>query len=118
MRRIISEIIAISVVVVALIFPSSTIVGQIPASFKYQAVVRDVYGEILPGQNVGVKIRLLQNSPDGNSVYEETYSATTNNFGILNLDIGSADTAYFASIDWGVGPYFIEISMDVNGGTN
>ncbi|NOX86834.1 MAG: hypothetical protein GXO86_12870, partial [Chlorobi bacterium] len=113
-----SGIIAFSVIVLLFSFPSIDIFGQIPATFKYQAVVRDANGDILPGQDVGLRIRILEEAADGNSVYEESYIATTNNFGILNLDIGSTDTAYFASIDWGAGPYYIEISMDINGGTD
>ncbi len=94
--------------------------AQAPQSFKYQAVARDVNGNIITYQNVGIRIRILQGSASGTVVYTETFSPTTNEFGLvkLNIGLGNVVTGSFASIDWADGIYFIEVSMDINGGAN
>ena len=87
--------------------------AQFPQTFKYQSVVRGPDGTVMSGMQVGIMIKILQNNPSGNVVYEETYSPTTNEFGLVSLEIGSQDPEYFVSIDWGDGPYFLEISVDM-----
>ena len=53
------------------------------------------------------------------AVYTETFVITTNAYGLVNLEIGSGNTADdFASIDWANGPYFIETAFDSTGGIN
>ena len=45
-------------------------------------------------------------------------SLNTNNYGLVNIDIGSGTvvSGTFSSIDWSLGPYFIETGLDVTGG--
>lgn len=93
--------------------------AQAPQSFEYQAVVRDASGNILASQNVGVQITLKQGNSSGTTTYQETFSTTTNQFGLVNLQIGTGTTAYnFSTINWATGPYFIEVALDVTGGTS
>ena len=66
--------------------------GQAPNGFKYQAVVRDVSNTILVNQNVGLRFRIQQGTPGGTVVYSETFSTTTNNYGLANVEIGSGVT--------------------------
>ena len=66
-----------------------TAYSQVPQSFKYQAVVRDISGNVLPNRSVSFKISILQTSPIGAEVYVELHSATTNDFGLVNLEIGN-----------------------------
>ena len=67
--------------------------AQAPQSFNYQAVARDVSGKILANQNVGVKIIIHVGSSTGTPVYAETFTTTTNLFGLFTLAIGSASSA-------------------------
>lgn len=91
--------------------------GQSPEGFKYQAVIRDA-GTILNNQSVGVRMTIQQGSIGGTEVYQETFSPTTNSYGLINLEIGSGTTTDdFSSIDWSAGPYFIETAVDIAGGT-
>ena len=93
--------------------------SQTPESFKYQAVVRDGSNLILANQNVGVQLRILQGSPSGTAVYTETFTVTTNQFGLINLEIGTGTTTDdFSLIDWGNDTYFVENGIDVTGGTS
>lgn len=93
--------------------------GQAPQSFNYQAVIRDSSNNIINNQSIGVQIAILQGNVNGNSVYTETFSETTNDYGLINLQLGSGvSTDDFNTISWENGPFFIETSIDVNGGSN
>ena len=61
--------------------------AQTPQAFKYQALVRDNVGNILEDQNVSFQISILEGSASGTSVYVETHSEMTNEFGLVNLEI-------------------------------
>ncbi len=66
-----------------------TAIAQSPQSFKYQAVVRDTAGGILQNQAVGIRLSIHENTAGGNIVCRETFSETTNDFGLVNLEIGT-----------------------------
>ena len=91
--------------------------GQAPEGFKYQAVVRDAGGLILNNQAVGMRLTVQQGSIGGTVVYTETFSTTTNAYGLVNLEIGTGTTTDdFTTIDWSNGPYFMETAVDFLGG--
>lgn len=112
MKKIVLAIIALAMV-------SLTSFAQSPEGFKYQAVVRDAGNAILTNQSVGMRLAIKQGSATGTAVYTETFSSTTNAFGLVNLEIGSgSSTDIFSAINWANGPYFIETAADITGGTN
>ena len=90
-----------------------------PESFKYQAIVRDTSGNIIANQVVAFEFNIRQGSPSGPSVFQEQFNATTNGYGLVNLDIGTGTviSGDIATIDWSAGPYFIETGFDITGGT-
>ena len=91
--------------------------GQSPEGFKYQAVIRDAGNLILTDQAVGMQLSIQQGSIGGTSVYTETFSITTNAYGLVNLEIGTGiSTDDFTIIDWANGPYFMETAVDITGG--
>jgi hypothetical protein len=94
--------------------------AQAPEGINYQALIRDASGVVVANQNVGIQIFLLQGSASGGAVYKETFSLTTNDFGLVNLQIGAGTPTLgnFSSIDWSNGTYFIETAVDVSGGTS
>ena len=97
----------------------SSIFSQIPEGFKYQAVVRDGSNTILNNQSVGMRMTILQGAIGGVVVYSETFSTSTNAYGLVNLDIGTGTSSYdFSLIDWSSGPYFIETAVDLTGGSS
>jgi hypothetical protein len=104
----------------AIVALSISTFAQAPESFKYQSVIRDASLNIIPNQAVGMQFTILQGSITGTTVYQETFSPTTNTYGLVNLAIGSGTTVsgVFANIDWSNGPYFLETAIDVTGGTN
>ena len=105
---------------ICLFLLSFVILAQSPQSFKYQTVVRDNTGAVLSGQNVSFRINLRQASASGSIVYSETHSATTNQFGLVSLQIGLGTVlnGTFANIDWANNHYWMEIELDATGGNN
>jgi hypothetical protein len=107
--------ILLSLVAIATISLSSF--GQAPEGFKYQAVVRDSGNLILNNQAVGMRLTVQQGSIGGTAVYTETFTSTTNGYGLVNLEIGTGtSTDDFSTIDWANGPYFMETAVDFLGG--
>lgn len=93
-----------------------SLIAQAPNAFKYQIVARNASGELITNQNIGVQISILQGST---TIYTETHTKNTNAYGHLNLDIGKGTSEDdFSLIDWSDGTYFIQIEMDVTGGSN
>ena len=104
----------------AMIFIAVNALAQTPQAFKYQAVARDNAGNILANQNVSFKISILKGSATNFAVYVETFDTVTNQFGLVNIEIGNGNVVYgvFANINWRDGLYFIQTEMDEAGGTN
>jgi hypothetical protein len=97
---------------------SGYMVAQPPQAFKYQAVVRDAAGEIMSNQAVDIRISIHDATTGGTIVYQETFSETTNQFGLVNLNIGLGTpvTGIFSNIDWSNDSKFIEIEIDSGSG--
>lgn len=94
--------------------------AQSPQAINYQAVARDNSGNPLTNKNIGVRVGILSGSSTGTSVYSETHSVTTNQFGLFNIEIGRGvvQSGIFAQINWGSNTHFAKIDIDQNGGTN
>ncbi len=88
------------------------LLAEAPASFNYQAVIRDDTGEVRANENISIGIELLQGSATGGVVFSETHSGQTNEFGLLTLHIGSENPGSFSDIDWAEGPFYIRINVD------
>lgn len=102
------------------LFACLSLYGQVSQGFNYQAVARDASGEILSGQDVGLQIDILQGSGEGEAVYREVFFPLTNEFGLINIVVGNGSVLHgsFEEIDWSQGPYFIQIHIDPDGGSN
>ncbi len=103
-----------------LLFSCYTAFAQAPQSFKYQAVIRNSNNSIVENQLVSLRISILSDSALGNAVYVETHSVATNDFGLVNINIGKGTVVQgvFESINWKQGSYFIKTELDINGTSN
>jgi hypothetical protein len=93
--------------------------AQVPQGINYQAVLRNASGTIIQNQNVTMKFTIHRANPNGTTVYEETQGPIqTNNFGMVNLQIGQGapTTGTFSSIQWGANSYFLQVQVDVGNG--
>ncbi len=104
--------------VLSFLFLAVPFYAQAPASFKYQAVIRDTQGNPLFKKTVSLRISILMENSIGAVVYAETHQKATNEFGLVNLDIGKGtpNTGIFTAINWGVSTYFIKVECDPSGG--
>lgn len=93
--------------------------AQSPQSFKYQAVVRDAVGGLAVNKIISIKSSILLGSPSGSSVYAETQTLSTNEYGVVSLNIGAGTvvSGNFSTISWGAGTYFVKTELDINGGS-
>lgn len=93
--------------------------AQAPESIKYQAAIRDNDGKAIVSSTIGVKISILKDSANGTATYTETFTVTTTASGLLNIELGkgAATNGVFSEIDWSTGNYFVELSLDLNGGS-
>jgi hypothetical protein len=94
--------------------------AQVPQKMTYQSVIRNSNGDLVINTSIGIQISILKDSPSGQVVYVETMSNTTNENGLLTLEIGGGTpiTGTFAAINWGTGNYFVKTETDLAGGTN
>lgn len=103
-----------------ILFIGFTAFAQVPQKMTYQSVIRNTNGDLVTNSNIGVQISILKDSPSGQAVYVETMSNTTNENGLLTLEIGGGApvTGTFATINWATGTYFVKTETDPTGGTN
>lgn len=107
------------IILVILTVFMATLFAQSPQSFNYQAIVRDYQGNILANQNIGVLVWVTE-AGTGIGEYGETFSTATNQFGLLNIVVGTGTSIYgnFGDINWGSNTYILSISVDITGGTD
>ncbi|MFP4025993.1 MAG: hypothetical protein ACLFVR_15840, partial [Thiohalospira sp.] len=104
----------------AMVCFGTTLLAQVPDAFKYQAVLRNSDGEIISGQEVSIKISILNESSTGDLIYSEEHAATTTDLGMVSLNIGEGTvvSGNFQSIQWSEGEKFLKIELDETGGTS
>lgn len=95
-------------------FALSTLFAQAPDAFNYQAVARDVSGDVIGNQMIGMLFEVHLWNGGGPVIYSETHSTTTNEHGLFNLylGVGSVVSGNFGDIDWSNGPFHLEVSID------
>ena len=96
--------------------------AQVPQGFNYQAVARDMQGNIIKNSSLPVRITIQSDSLEGTIFWKELHSSVmTNDNGVVNLVIGtgsrqsSSTVATFNAIDWTVTPKFLKTEIDYGG---
>lgn len=98
----------------------SSLWAQPTGRMSFQAVIRNSGNALVVNQSVGMRISILQSSANGNPVYVETHTATTNDNGLATLEVGGGNvvSGSFTGINWANGPFFLKTETDPSGGTN
>ena len=80
-------------------------------AFNYQAVVRDADGTPMADEGVEITFILRDGSPSGEILFEEAHTTFTNEFGVINLQVGRgiAIIGQLTDIDWGNGSVYMEV---------
>ena len=77
----------------------TSLFAQSPQKMNYQAIIRDVSGNVIANHAIGIRISILKNT---SPVYVETQATTSNTSGIITIEIGGGtfvSGVSFASID-------------------
>lgn len=103
------------VVISIIVFFSITLFsfGQAPLLINYQAVIRNASGQILGnGTLVSLRFSIHNTSATGPIIFTEIQSDTTNQFGLVNLEIGAVNS--LAVVNWGNGSKYLQVEVDIN----
>ena len=94
--------------------------SQAPQAFNYQGVARDEQGTEMSDQVISLRISIRNVSSTGPIEFQEAHTTKTNEFGLFNIQIGKGGpiTSDLQSIDWSIGQKWLQIEMDIAGGTN
>jgi hypothetical protein len=97
----------------------TTIFAQSPEKMSYQAVIRDASNNLITNTTIGMQVSILKTTANGISEYTETHSTTTNDNGLVSIEIGTGVTTdSFSSINWGNDIFFVKTETDPTGGTS
>ena len=91
---------------------------HVPQGMKYQAVARNIVGNIIANQEISLKINLV--TMQGNNVtvyYSEVHTVTTNALGLFSITIGGGkvDKGTFASIPWSSADIWMQVAIKDKG---
>lgn len=93
--------------------------AQAPMAINYQGVARNTSGSAYASQQITVRLTIHTETPDGAVEYRETRNVSTNQFGLFNIQIGSAGASgiqgNLAAINWSEGPKFLQTEISING---
>jgi len=108
------------IIILALMFSSAMLNAQIPQAFSYQAIAMDSNGDLVTDSEVGIEISVLIGTPTGDNVYTESHLVMSTSLGHINLEVGRGTPVLgqFANVIWSEDAHFLEIKMDVAGGTD
>ena len=107
-----------NILLIALMSISTILFGQVPQGIPYQAVARDAQGNPMSNQSLTVQFSLHEASADGQVVYQETQTTTTNGQGLFSLTFGAGvpSVGTFANINWGSGYKFLQVQANFGNG--
>lgn len=91
---------------------------QIPRGMKYQAVARDLKGNVLANSPVELRISLLSQADGKQEVhYTEVHTATTSAVGLFNLVIGEGkqESGLYDKVPWSQADIWMEIQIRTGG---
>ncbi|MCF8296668.1 MAG: PKD domain-containing protein [Saprospiraceae bacterium] len=106
----------LAAIIIGSFFLPQQLKAQIPQKMSFQAVIRNTNNQLVTNQTVGMQISILQASVTGTVVYIETQTTTTNDNGLITIEIGGQSG--FDTINWANGPYYLKTETDPTGGTN
>jgi hypothetical protein len=96
-----------------LVLICAKVFSQAPQEMNYQAVVRTNTGALVPGNTpLTIRFAIHNGSAIGTIIFTETQTDTANEFGLVNVKIGS--TGNLGTINWGAGGKYLQVEIDVN----
>jgi hypothetical protein len=102
------------VYVFACVLAVSTLYAQtIPQGMRYQAVARDLSGQIIANQAIDLRIQLQHDASSYQLYYSEVHRVVTNQFGLFSLVIGegTVEQGSFKDIPWETDNIWMDIAI-------
>jgi hypothetical protein len=89
--------------------------AQVPQRFNYQCALRDASGEVAANDVVTMRFTIRQNNAAGAVRYQEIHATTSNEFGLINVDIGAGTVTQFSwsNLDWINFTYVLQVEVDM-----
>src|ERR1051325_9286137 len=90
--------------------------AQVPQGFTYQSIVRDGTGNpVINNASLPVRFKIFRGV---DSIYVETQTASTNEFGVLTRTVGqgTAVLGTFSTINWSTGTYSLKVEINFGSG--
>ena len=86
---------------------------NVPQGMKYQAVARDLSGNIMADQQISLKISLVSTGKSSSEHYTEIHNVTTNGLGLFSLVIGEGkiDKGNFENVPWSTDDIWMQVSI-------
>jgi len=96
----------------------NVVIAQVSNGFNYQAVIRNTSGELVVNQSINVEVSIIGGISSETILFTETHTATTDNYGRVNLLIGKGNAQYgdFSQINWSENDLFVNVKIDLGSG--
>ena len=85
-----------------------------PKGMNYQAVARNLNGEIMSNESITLKINLVSNmNQERRSYFSETHTITTNDLGLFSLIVGEGiqEQGTFNDVPWSTENIWMEVAI-------
>lgn len=109
------------VATIAILTVMTTVHSQAPGILNYQGVARNSVGSVIQNKTISLRLTIHDGSATGTTVYQESRTATTNPFGLFNVQVGSPGassvTGTVTGVNWSAGNKYIQVEIDPTGGT-
>ncbi len=94
-----------------------TIISLAQQGINYKALIKDASGNVLANATVNVQFTIQQGA-SLTDVYEEGHTTTTDDSGIIIVNIGEGNTTLgdFNTIDWGSDDHFLNVQINTGSG--
>jgi len=85
---------------------------------NYKAMITDDSGEVLNNQTITVRFTIFDQDPNsgGIQVFQETHTTTTDDNGIIILNIGEENPMDWLTMDWSVPTHYLKTEYDTGSG--
>jgi hypothetical protein len=113
----------ISILLVGIIFSIAILNAQDnapPQALSYKAVMKKANGAPVHRQVIRLLVKIYKNNIDDPDAYIEELTTETDITGKISIEIGKGKplSGTFSMINWGDGIFYLNIKVDVEGGTN
>ena len=97
----------------ACLLTTSPLLARAPQGINYQAVARDAAGNALADTSLSITINLSADQSMATLDYSESWSVTTNRFGLFTIVIGHGTplSGTFSAIDWSGGNMYLQVEI-------